>query len=72
MMPRCRRCGGVWHPATGALYEHDVPICGTCERAFWAWAAKHTATAKRVGPRNQKPARFLYFYEHTKAATWKK
>lgn len=62
---QCTRCGGVWHPASGALYG-DVTVCGPCERKFWKWALGHTNQAKRVGPRSEKPARFVYFYEHAK------
>lgn len=66
-MIKCARCGGPWHPATGASYQRDAAfICGPCERVFWAWVRGHTAVAKRVGPREEKPARFLYFYEHVK------
>lgn len=65
----CDRCGGVWHPSSGALYSvgsGPMRICGPCERKFWHWAKGHTNLAKRVGSRNEKPARFVYFYEHTK------
>lgn len=62
----CSRCDGVWHPATGAEYACGSRVCGPCERSFWAWADKHTAQAKRVGSRKEKPARFVFFYEHVK------
>lgn len=66
MTPRCLRCGGAWHFATGAAYQGDAAlICGPCEREFWKWVRRHTAVAKRVGPREETPARFVYFYEHT-------
>lgn len=37
-MGKCARCGGPWHPATGAYYAPTFLVCGPCERAFWVWA----------------------------------
>jgi hypothetical protein len=54
--PRCRTCGGVWHPATGNVYRvprspRDFHTCGPCTREAWKWIRQHTAgKGRRKGP----------------------
>lgn len=54
---RCSRCGGVWHPATGAEYSATFRTCGRCEREFWTWARGRIHWLNTIGEGHHAPGK---------------